>query len=56
MPGAGLEPARGQPPVDFESTASPNSATRARFKKNLLLKRAKNILIEFEKLASAIIL
>src|SRR5215216_4505187 len=30
MPKAGIEPARGQAPLDFESSASPNSATSAR--------------------------
>ena len=32
VPKAGIEPARAQSPVDFESTASTNSATSARCK------------------------
>ena len=31
MPKAGIEPARGFAPLDFESSASPSSATSARF-------------------------
>ena len=31
MPKAGVEPARGQAPLDFESSASSSSATSARF-------------------------
>ena len=30
MPKAGIEPARGKAPLDFESSASPSSATSAR--------------------------
>ena len=31
MPKAGIEPARGKAPLDFESSASSSSATSARF-------------------------
>ena len=39
MPKAGIEPARGKAPLDFESSASSSSATSARFMRGAWYRR-----------------